>query len=136
MKSRSPNGYTLLELLVVMGILAVLAAVAVPVASRAIESAMLNADARATVVELRHLENEAVARQTSISVSNDKDGALAISTGERWTVPSGSTVRVQGEAVAFFPDGTSGGGVLEVRRAGGTIGIAVAWLSGDVEETP
>ncbi len=136
MRSRNSDGYTLLELLVVMAILSTLAAVAIPVASRSVESAMLNSDVRETVVELRRLESEAVARQTTISVSQGKEGTLSFSTGESWTVPSGSVIALTSPRVSFYPDGTSGGGALEVSRGGDNITIAVAWLSGDVEVLP
>jgi general secretion pathway protein H len=134
--ARNNDGYTLLELLVVLGILALIAAGAVPVASRAIESAMLNSDARAVMVELRRIANDATASQTTISLSENPDGGLSLSTGEDWAVPSGSTVRLRGRGghIDFYPDGTSSGGLLDVGRNGDSIGVAVAWLSGDVEE--
>jgi general secretion pathway protein H len=130
---RNDDGYTLLELLVVLGILALIAAGAVPVASRAIESAMLSSDTRAVMVELRRVENDAVASQTTISLSESPDGGLALSTGENWAVPSGSAVTLRGGPIDFYPDGTSSGGSLDVGRDGDKIGVAVAWLSGNVE---
>lgn len=130
------GGYTLVELLVVLGILAMLAGVALPVASRSIESAMLDSDARMVIVDLRRLENDAVASQTSIAIRQASNGNIGLSTGRAFEAPSGSAVRLLPgtQEIIFFADGTTNGGALDVERGGHAREINVAWLSGDIAE--
>jgi general secretion pathway protein H len=128
------NGYTLLELLVVLGILSLIAAFAVPAAGRTIEGVALQADARALVVMLRRLESQAMEKQETISVTI-ADGKLVTSSGDELDPADGGKIAFLGktERIDLFPDGSSNGGKLAIGRGDQALEIDVGWLSGDVK---
>jgi general secretion pathway protein H len=133
------DGYTLIELLVVLGILGLIAAFAVPIAGRTVDGVMLQTDARALVVALRRIEQNAVARQETISLTSS-DGKLLVSWGDPLDLPDGGQTEFSGatDRIDFFPDGTSNGGRVTVSHGGRALEIEVAWLSGEVKlaDTP
>jgi general secretion pathway protein H len=130
------KGYTLIELLAVIAILAVIAGFAVPMVERTIENTMLQSDARALMVELRSVQTEAITEQIPITVTTAEKGGLQLSSGATFTLPSGSSVRLADGTshIDFLPDGTSNGGQLLVARGEDSAPIDVHWLSGDIEE--
>jgi general secretion pathway protein H len=134
MKPEPDNGYTLLELLVVLGIVGLIAAFAVPVAGRTIENIALQADARSLVVMLRRVESQAVQRQETISVTI-ADGKLVASSGDELDPPDGGKIAFLGETdrIDLFPDGSSSGGKLAIGRDDRSLEIDVGWLSGEVK---
>jgi general secretion pathway protein H len=134
MKTERDNGYTLLELLVVLGIIGLIAAFAVPVAGRTIDGVALQADTRSLVVMLRRLESQAVEKQQTISVTIT-DGKLVTSSGDELDPPDGGTIAFLGKTdrIDLFPDGSSNGGKLAIARDDQSLEIDVGWLSGEVK---
>jgi general secretion pathway protein H len=134
MRSPLDNGYTLIELLLVLGILGLIAAFAVPIAGQTIDGVMLQTDTRALVVGLRRLEANAVARQETISLTSSS-GKLEASSGDALDLPDGGITRFSGatDRIDFFSDGTSNGGHVTVSHGDRSLEIEVAWLSGDVK---
>ena len=125
------SGYTLMEVLVVLAIMGLIAAFAVPTAARTIDNVTLQSDARTVVVKLRQLENAAIETQQVVTVSGSD--ALTVSTGDTLSASGSSDVRLVGtNEISFYPDGTSSGGSIAVERGSQTIVVEVAWLSGDI----
>jgi len=125
------SGYTLMEVLVVLAIMGLIAAFAVPTAARTIDNVTLQSDARTVVVKLRQLENAAIETQQVVTVSGSD--AVTVSTGDTLSASGSSDVRLVGtNEISFYPDGTSSGGSIAVERGSQTIVVEVAWLSGDI----
>jgi general secretion pathway protein H len=129
--NRDPSGYTLLELLVVLGIMAAITAFAIPIAGRSIDGIMLQTDARALMTALRRAQTMAIARQETISIIAASTDTLTSSGGEPLEVPDDSTARLyETKRIDFYPDGSSSGGEIEVARGGQSLRLEVAWLVG------
>lgn len=123
-----PNGFTLLELLVVLAIMGLMLAIAMPFTARTIENAALRADVRALVGDLRSLRQRAIDRQETVTVSVLGENAWrgGASHKARFVPTAGA------HALIFFPDGTSSGGTFRLREGSRTADVSVAWLSGAV----
>ena len=112
------RGYSLMELLVALAIMAVIVVVATPVVQASVDRMTLSADARTVMTALRRLREAAMDRQVDITVAVSRNGgaALAVSTGETIALTAGTSVRaapVQGVVVAW--DGTIRGSVTLAR---------------------
>jgi prepilin-type N-terminal cleavage/methylation domain-containing protein len=125
-------GYSLVELLVVLAIMALVVLVAVPAASSTVERMTLSADARTLTTELRALRTIALDRQTDIVLTAGA-GGLVPSQGRAITLSSGTTVEIAqtGSEHAFVLrwDGTASG-ALTLRRGDASLRIAVDRLTG------
>ncbi len=124
------NGYTLLELLVVMAIMGLIAAFAAPIAGQAIESATLKANARAAVSALRQQQRLAVDQQRTIVVTPQ---SLMVRKAD-FQLDPGATISLMGDAgqIEFYPDGTASGGEFQLQEGHHAINIEVAWLTGTI----
>lgn len=125
-------GYTLIELLVVLAIIGLLAALATPMAGQAIAGATLRADSRTIVSLLRAQQHAAVEEQRTVTVAPSDVQSM------RGDYRLGADASVSGDAVAFYPDGTSSGGTLHLREGARALDVQVAWLTGaaSVGEAP
>jgi prepilin-type N-terminal cleavage/methylation domain-containing protein len=130
-RAMSP-GYSLVELLVVLAIMALVVLVAIPAASSTIERMTLSADARTLTTELRVLRTIALDRQTDIVLTAGAEG-LVPSQGEAIQLSSGTTVEIDqaGSDSAFVLrwDGTASGAVT-LRRGDASLRVAVDRLTG------
>ncbi|VFU08201.1 prepilin-type N-terminal cleavage/methylation domain-containing protein [Methylocella tundrae] len=146
MKERwDESGFTLLEIVCVLAIIAMLAAIALPAFPHGTSRSRLEALAVATAAVLKSDRNAALRRGAPVSTE--------INTVAR-TVRSGAgggSVRVPGDvafsailadscdqhdagtSISFFGSGLSCGGTLSLSRLGATFEIRVAWLTGGVE---
>jgi general secretion pathway protein H len=142
---RRQAGFTLLEVVCVMAILAIVAAITVPALPRGTSRARLQSYALATAALLKADHNAAIRRHTQIATEVDApsrfirsgateravripddvlfDTLLAARCNEH---PSGSTIR-------FFSSGMSCGGVIKLTRLGFGYEIRVNWLTGGVD---
>jgi general secretion pathway protein H len=138
------RGFTLLELLVVLGVLALALAVVSPSLGRARLGVLARSTAYELAANLR--ASRAAARATSI------EHALTIDLSQRlyWAegvvgrrpLPPGVVMEVavpQSERIAgavsrirFFPDGSASGARLVLHDERSTMRITVDWLTGDV----
>lgn len=118
------RGYTLLELLVVLAIMGLLAAVAVPLMSGPAERLHAKAAARAVAEELRGARAQAVAR-----------GVIQrVAIGPR-LAPKGVTLSFRGplhDEIDFFPDGSTSGGTVLVSHGGTQHRVSVQWPAGRI----
>ena len=71
------RGFSLVELLVVLGLLALLAALAPPLISGAVDGARLNSAARQVVAGLRAARGQAAASQQAVALSVNTRGGNA-----------------------------------------------------------
>ena len=144
MKPARTDGFTLLELLVVLAIVALMTAIAAPRFAAALPGAELDSGARKLAAGLREARSMAVSTNRAVPFtlrgganlytigrggeSRQLPGKLAITlvTGSREI--SGAN---QG-SIRFFPDGSSTGGRIELKGAGGKRSIEVDWLTGRI----
>jgi general secretion pathway protein H len=134
-------GFTLLEMLVSMAILALVAVFAMPLLSGPSDGLRLEATARELLGALRLTRVAAVARDAELALVIDVDGR----TFESPAVPRRSfapdiaaqltfaepeqSARSRG-GFRFFPDGSSTGGDVVLRLHGREAKICVDWLTG------
>ncbi|HEX5957176.1 MAG TPA: prepilin-type N-terminal cleavage/methylation domain-containing protein [Hyphomicrobiaceae bacterium] len=138
------RGFTLLELLVVLGLLALALAVVAPSLGRARLSVMVRSTAYELAANLR--ASRAAARSTSIEHVLTIDLARRLYWAEgvvgQRRLPPGVAVEVtvpQSERITgavgrirFFPDGSASGARLVLHDRRSTSSIVVDWLTGDV----
>ncbi len=144
MKPARTDGFTLLELLVVLAVVALMTAIAAPRFAAALPGAELDSGARKLAAGLREARSMAVSTNRAVPFtlrgganlytigrggeSRQLPGKLAI------TLVTGSreiTGANQG-SIRFFPDGSSTGGRIELKGAGGKRSIEVDWLTGRI----
>jgi general secretion pathway protein H len=145
---RGESGFTLLEIICVLAIIVMLAAIALPAFPRGTSKAMLEAYALETAALLKADRNAAIRRGAAVATD-----LSAISR----TIHSGATGRVlqlpqdvgfnavlasqcdrhaAGLAIEFLPSGMSCGGTIFLSRLGTTLEVRVTWLTGGVEIVP
>ena len=142
------DGFTLLELVCVIAIVAILAAIVVPALPRGTSRARLESYAIETAAMLKADRNAAI--RNRVQVVTEVDAPLR-------TVRSGASGRVirvpddvafdavlaarcnqraAGPTIRFFASGMSCGGAIALTRLGVGYEIRVNWLTGGVEVVP
>ena len=136
------SGVTLLELLVVLAILAGVAALASPVLSGSLAGQRVNAAARDIEGALRQARARAISTQQEtlliIDVTshtytvNGKPKSLALPEGATLVlnIARSETLREHRGSIRFFPDGSSTGGSVTVKRDALRRTVQVDWLTG------
>ena len=139
------EGFTLLEIVCVVAILAMLAAIVLPAISRGTSQARLEAYAIETARLLKEDRNAAIRRRVEVATAVDAMSRLVRSgaTGRVVHMPDDVAVdamlavrcnqRLGGTTIDFFPSGMSCGGTIALTRAGVGYQIRVNWLTGGVE---
>lgn len=141
--TRRPRGFSLLETLLVVALLAVGAALAAAAVSGGFRGMELRSTAKEMASNLRYTRARAISTGTpqrftvdpaahAWTAANGRDGEIPSRfsvefTGAREVQPS------EGEgAVVFFPDGAATGGRIRLGLDGAAWDIDVAWLTGEV----
>jgi general secretion pathway protein H len=139
---RTSTGFTLLEALMVLAILGLVAALALPSLRRPPDKMRLEAATRTLMSALRFSRAEAIVRNDDVIVTMHVDSrVLKSSAGSAIQIDQDISVetvfaaaerrRSAAGSIRFFPDGTSSGGdiilTLNKRRAR----IWVNWLTGE-----
>ncbi|MBV8651167.1 MAG: GspH/FimT family pseudopilin [Alphaproteobacteria bacterium] len=136
-------GFTLIELMVCLAILAVIIALLPPLLGRARDSAALAEAARSLTASLRETRQQAIATGRAERFAIDlSTGTFRGGEGKVQHLPGGiglSLVTTADErlndrsgAILFFPDGSSTGGGLSLVRDTRRHDIQVDWLTGRI----
>jgi len=135
---RHPNGFTLVEMLVVLTILGLVGAVVLTRGPS--HSAAVDMRSASTTVAgaLRLARSRAIATNRPTLVRFDTGHAtLQVGADPARILPAGIAMAVvtaqeQGSAIRFLPDGSSTGGRVELAGEGRTARVGVDWLTGRV----
>jgi general secretion pathway protein H len=142
------TGFTLLEAICVLAIIAMLAAIALPAFPRGTSRSMLEAYAVETAALLKADRTAAIRRGAAVvtnlsSLSRTiRSGAtgrlvqLPQDVGFNAVLASQCDRHAAGLAIEFLPSGMSCGGTIFLSRLGTTLEVRVAWLTGGVEIVP
>lgn len=145
-----PSGFTLLELLVVLALLAMTYALIPPMFNVGGSTAELKAGARQVAAGLRNARSQAITSRDEATLTLDVEArSFRISgDGKTRSLPRQAQIGVftaQGEvldastaAIRFYPDGSSTGGRVTLAMGERKFHIDVDWLTGQVEilDTP
>ena len=144
----SEQGFALIEILCVLAIVGLLAAIILPAIPRATTRAKLESYAVATAALLKADRNAALRRQVQVATQIDAERRSIRSgvTGRIIRLPDDVTLqamlasrcadRTSGRSIDFFPSGMSCGGVIALARPGMGYEIRVNWLTGGVDIVP
>ncbi len=137
-------GFTMLELLVVIVLIGVLAAISPPLFSNSVSAAEQRALARSVAQTLRFARSEAVANRTDVGVEfNLQDRTFQLPGGKRkgkWpenialelTTTAAETVDEKHAYVRFYADGGSTGGRVTLKYKEREYRIDISWLTGHI----
>ncbi len=138
------SGFTILELLVVLAIIAIAYAVAAPYVSTGVTGAELKASARQLAAGLRKARSEAVAHRHDAVLTVDVESRQFQLSGDPqiYKLPQSVAVKLftaQSElvngstgSIRFFADGGSTGGRITVSAKARNYDVDVNWLTGQV----
>ena len=142
------RGFVLIEILCVVAIIGMLAAIILPAIPRATSRAKLESYAVATAVLLKADRNAALRRQIQVTteVNAEQRSIRSGVTGRVIRLPNDVSLdallasrcadRVAGRSIDFFPSGMSCGGVIALVRPGMGFEVRVNWLTGGVDIVP
>ena len=143
--STAEGGFTLLEMVCILAVIAMVAAVLLPYISRSTSRPRLEAYAVETASLLRADRTAAIRNRVQVVTQVDA-GARSLRSGS-----TGRTLRVPDDvafdailpsrcndrpaffSISFFPSGISCGGTVVLSRPGTTYEIRVNWLTGAIE---
>jgi general secretion pathway protein H len=138
------GGVTLLELLVVMALMGLIAAMAVPLFGSGVSSTELKSSARQVAAGLRFARSEAVATrsETRMWLDLEKRAFRVDHDARQHNLPAGLEIKLftaQNDiadekvgSIRFYPDGGSNGGRVTLAAGERKFEIDVDWLTGRV----
>jgi general secretion pathway protein H len=141
-------GFTLLEVVCVLAIVAILAAILLPIVPRGTSRARLESYAIETAAMLKVDRNIAMRNRVQVATVVDAPARLIRSgaTGRVVQIPDDVSFdailaarcnqRPAGATISFFASGMSCGGAIALTRLGIGYEIRVNWLTGGVEIVP
>lgn len=136
------GGFTLVELLVVMVIIALMLGLVATSLSRSISGAEMRSAAHKMIAELRYTRTQAILQKSEQVFLVDTDSKSYQAPGrDKVVLPAGmdvvlTTARTELTAenaggIRFFPDGGSTGGRVDLYTKGREYTVNVAWLTGE-----
>jgi general secretion pathway protein H len=136
------GGFTLMELLVVLGILGLVLALAVPSLGRSLPGLQLQTDARTVAGALREARMLAIGgnRETRLVVDVEQrtlqlgEGVVRLNPqlGISLLTAASEAPAAETGGISFFPDGTSTGGRVTLSLGERQRHVVVDWLTGKV----
>jgi general secretion pathway protein H len=145
---RGERGFALIEILCVLAIIGMLAAIILPAIPRSTTRAKLESYAVATAALLKSDRSAALRRQVQVATQVDAASRSIRSgaTGRVVRLPNDVVLdailasrcadRIAGRSIDFFPSGMSCGGVIALSRPGMGVEVRVNWLTGGVDIVP
>jgi general secretion pathway protein H len=142
------SGFALIEIVCVLAIIGLLAAIILPSIPRATTRAKLESYAVETAALLKEDRNAALRRRVQVTtqVSAEARSIRSGVTGRVVRLPADVTFRAMlasrcadrssGRSIDFFPSGMSCGGAIALARPGMAFEIRVNWLTGGVDIVP
>jgi general secretion pathway protein H len=143
--SNGESGFTLLEMVCILAIIAMLAAVLLPNIPRDTSRPRLEAYAVETASLLKADRTAAIRHRVQIATQIDA-GARSLRSGSTGQIlrvpddvvfdailPNRCNERPAFSTISFFPTGMSCGGTILLSRLGATYEIRVNWLTGGIE---
>jgi general secretion pathway protein H len=142
------QGFALIEILCVLAIIGLLAAIILPAIPRATTRAKLESYAVQTAALLKSDRNAALRRRIQVATQIDAAARSIRSgvTGRSIRLPDDVSLQAMlasrcadrnaGRSIDFFPSGMSCGGVIALARPGMGFEVRVNWLTGGVEIVP
>lgn len=142
------NGFTLLEIMVVMAIMIFILAIIPPLFSNVISGTQVKSATRQLAAGLQYTRSQAISKQKEMTLTLDIDKKL-FQVGEKVrsikvpddteisliTARSEQTTTHAGR-IRFFPDGSSTGGQIKLAHAAKEFLVDVHWLTGKVQIYP
>jgi len=138
------RGFTLLELIVVMALMAILMTLVPPMISSALPGAQLKSASRELAAGLRFARNHALTarEESTLTLNVEKHSFQVTGRKKNYSIPEKLKIELltaesetRGEsigAIRFFPDGGSTGGRVTLSYGERAFGIDVDWLTGKV----
>jgi general secretion pathway protein H len=148
MNNDSENGFTLLEMVCVLALIAMMAAVLLPFIPHQTSRSRLQAYALQTATLLKADRNAAIRRGVDVSTLVDtasrsiRSGATADTiripddVGFNALLPQTCNRRAALSTISFFASGMSCGGAIALTRLDAGYEIRVNWLTGRIEIVP
>ena len=148
MRDGGERGFTLLEMVCVLAIIAMLSAVLLPFIPHETSRSRLQAYALQTAALLKTDRDAAMVRGTSVTTLVDADTRAIRSGVSRTTIRIPDDVRFDAvlpqtcrqraalSTISFFANGTSCGGTIALTRFDTGYEIRVNWLTGRIQVTP
>lgn len=143
--NRLQQGFTLLEILVVLALMVMIYALVPPIFSAGGSTTELKASARQVAAGLRKARSVAIVRREDALLTVDVEARRFSLTGDTKTyaLPKSSQLSVytaesevaadKTGAIRFYPDGSSTGGRITLAQGERKFHVDVDWLSGQVE---
>jgi len=141
---RTPAGFTLVEIMVVMVIIALIMGLVATSMSRSISAAEARAASRELVASLRYTRARAIIdKAEQVSLVDTENRSYQAPGRDKVELPEGvdltittATSELVSDAVSgirFFPDGGSTGGHIELTVNKREYRVNVAWLTGETQ---
>ena len=137
------QGFTILELLVVLAILGIVVALGAPALHRMVPGVELNTSAQTVATALREARGLAIASNAEVTlvvelgdralrVGDGPPVRLASSFGITLLTATRELIDAGTGQIRFYPDGTSTGGRITLTRGNRRYHVVVDWLTGRV----